>query len=198
MTVTGVRSCTESVVAAAIPAQRTVANTLRPGAVADLTLAATSTAVNVGRMFVHHTLNEWGQPGLVSTGEALLSELVGQAVTLTGVPDPTTRWLDLDDLALIDVRLLLFDHGIVIEVADRHREAPTPSTRFRSLSTRWHFYPTPAGRVVWCELALIQYELTEHGLPKRKRSSGPPTQRSPGPPVDRELLRRVLNGLERL
>jgi hypothetical protein len=198
MTVTSVQSCTDSVVAVAIPTQRTVANTLQPRAVADLTLAATSTAVNVGRMFVHHTLNEWGQPGLVSTGEALLSELVDQAVTLTGVPDPSTRWLDLDDLALIDLRLLLFDHGIVIEVGDRHRDAPTPSTHFRSLSTRWHFYPTPAGRVVWCELALIPYELTEQGLPKRKRSPDLPTRRSPGPAVDRDLLRRVLDGLEGL
>jgi hypothetical protein len=148
-------------------------------------------------MFLDLTLSRWGHLELRSTGTPLLAELVDQAVTLTGVSDPSTRWLDLHDLALINVRLLLFDHGIVIEVADRHREPPTPSDAFRSLSRQWHYYLTPMGRVVWCDVALVPYELTEPGLPKRKRSARAPTQRAPDPPVDRAVLRRVLDGLNR-
>lgn len=195
MTVTAVHSCAESAPAGAIPAPRTGP---QPTAVSDLTLAATSTAVNVGLMLLHLTLAKWGHPELVRTGAAVLSELLDQAVRHTGVPDPTERWRDRDDLALIGVRLLLLDHGIVIKVADRHREPPEPSDAFRSLSDRWHFHPTPAGRVVWCELDLSQHELTEHGLPKRRRTGAPPPQRMPAPLVDRQLLQRIHEGLEAL
>jgi hypothetical protein len=161
-------------------------------------LAATSTAVNVGLMFLDLTLTKWGHPELVRTGAAVLSQLLDQAVRHTGVPDPTGRWRDRDDLALIGVRLLLFNHSIVIEVADRHRERPELSDAFRLLSNRWHFSPTSAGRVVWCELDLSQHELTEHGLPKRRRTGAPHPQRPPEPLVDRQLLQRIRKGLEAL
>lgn len=148
-----------------IPAPRAMSSSRQPRAMADLTLAATSTAVNVGNLFLGYTLREWGHTGLASNGEALMSELIGEAVKLTGVPDPSPRWVELNDLALIRVRLVLLDESMIFEVADRHREPPEPSGTFRSLSTRWNSYPTSVGRVVWCELELPHYELTEHGLP---------------------------------
>lgn len=157
--------------AAAIAAQRAMAGGPQPRAAVDLTLAATPTAVNVGLMFLDLTLSKWDHLELRSTGTPLLAELVDQAVTLTGVADPSKRWLELSDLALINVRLLLFDRRIAIEVADRHREPPTPSDVFRSLSPQWRFAPTPAGRVVSCDVELTPYERTEHGLPKQKRST---------------------------
>jgi hypothetical protein len=60
-------------------------------------------------MLLHHTLKKWGHPELAPTGATVLTELLDQAVKHTGVPDPTARWRDRDDLALIGVRLLLFD-----------------------------------------------------------------------------------------
>jgi hypothetical protein len=174
-------------------------NAPQPIAVSDLTLAATSTAVNVSLLLLDCALADWGRPELARGGATLLSELVGEAVKLTGVPDPKARWVDLDDLALVHVRLRLFDDRLVIEVADRHRKPPNPSDPFRSLSKRWNFYPTAAGRVVWCELELAQHELTEHGLPKRKPSPvPPPTRQPPTSPPDPDLLQRVLRALEEL
>jgi hypothetical protein len=199
MTATAVYSRTEHVTTATIPTQRVMTSAPRPRAIADLTLAATSTAVNVGLLFLHHTLTEWGHPELASNGDALLSEMISQAVKLTGVPDPSPRWVELDDLALICVRLVLFGRAVVIEVADRHREPPNPSNAFRSLGKRYNFYPTKLGRVVWCELELPKFEQVEQdGLPKRKPAPVPRIQRPPTPPVDRELLRRVREGLEDL
>jgi hypothetical protein len=199
MIATAVHPHTEQVAAAIIPAQRVMTNAPRPIAVSDLTLAATSTAVNVSLLLLHCALADWGRPELASSGTTLLSELVGEAVKLTGVPDPSTRWLDLDDLALVHVRLRLFDDKFVIEVADRHREPSNPSAAFRSLSKRWNFYPTSAGRVVWCELALVQHELTDHGLPKRRPSPvPPPTPQPPTSPQDRDLLQRVRKALDEL
>lgn len=193
MTATAMYSDTEQV--ATISAQRGMTSSQRPRAVSDLTLAATSTAVNVGVLFLQYTLEEWGRPDVVSNGKTLLSELISQAVTLTGVPNPSPRWVDLDDLALIHVRLVLFEQEVVIEVADRHRKPPTPTPSFRIVSKRWNFYQTPVGRVVWCALDLPQ--LTERGLPKRKRPSVP-RKRPPRSVVDRDLLQRVLKGLEEL
>lgn len=200
MIATAVHPRAENVGAAVIPTQSAVTNTPRPIAISDLTLAATSTAMNVSLLLLHRAFSDWRCAEVAHNGEALLSELVGDAVKLTGVPDSSTRWRDRDDLALIDVRLLLFQHSIVIEVADRHRSPPVPSDTFRSLSKRWHFYPTPAGRVVWCELELSRHDLTEHGLPKREPSPVPHPRGTPArtPSVDQDLLQRIRDRLKAL
>jgi hypothetical protein len=170
----------------------------RPKAVADLTLAATSTAVNVGVMFLRYTLTDWRLDELGSTGEVVLSELISQAVTLTGVPEPSPRWTELADLALIRVRLVLLETSVIVEVADRHDQPPMWADAVTSLCSRWNSYRTRVGRVVWCEMEPPKYELTENGLPKRVRQKATDTTRRPAAPVDRELLRRVLEGLEGL
>ncbi|MGH3613431.1 MAG: hypothetical protein ACRDRK_12740 [Pseudonocardia sp.] len=124
----------------------------RPKAIADLTLAATSTAANVGTMFLHYTLTEWQHAALGDSGEAVLAELISQAVMLTGVPDPSPRWTELADLALIHVRLVLLDAGVIVEVADRHDQPPAWAETVTALCARWNSYRTNVGRVVWCEL----------------------------------------------
>jgi hypothetical protein len=149
-------------------------------------------------MFLHYTLTEWQRTELGDNAEAVLIELIGQAVTLTGVPDPSARWVELADLALIRVRLVLMENGVIVEVADRHDKPPTWTDAVTALCSRWNSYPTNVGRVVWCELEPPVYELTEHGLPKRVRSKAADIKRPPASPVDRELLRRVVEGLEKL
>jgi hypothetical protein len=124
MIATAVHPHTEQAAAATSPTQRVMNNGPQPIAKSDLTLAATPTAVNVSLLLLHRAVTDWNYPALVGNGAPLLSALVSDAVKLTGVHDASTRWLDCDDLALIDVRLLLFDHSIVIEVADRHRKPP--------------------------------------------------------------------------
>lgn len=181
-----------------IPAPRSMAEQPRPKAIADLTLAATSTAVSVGAMFLSYTLTEWQRTELGDNAEAVLSELITQAVKLTGVPDPSPRWVELTDLALIRVRLVLLENGVIVEVADRHDQPPTWADAVTSLCSRWNSYPTNVGRVVWCELEPPVYELTEHGLPKRVRPETANINRPPAPQVDGELLRRVIEGLEKL
>lgn len=169
-----------------------------PKAIADLTLAATSTAVSVGAMFLRYTLAAWRREELSSNGEAVLSALISEAVTLTGVPEPSPRWTELVDLALIRVRLVLLETGVIVEVADRHDQPPTWADAVTSLCSRWNSYRTNVGRVVWCELEPPLYELTENGLPKRVRTKAVDTTRRPAASVDRELLQRVLEGLEGL
>ncbi|MFD8611980.1 hypothetical protein [Streptomyces sp. NPDC059631] len=149
-------------------------------------------------MFLHYTLTEWQRTQLADNAEAVLTELIGQAVTLTGVPDPSARWVELVDLALIRVRLVLLESGVVVEVVDRHDKPPTWADAVTALCSRWNSYPINGGRVVWCELEPPVYELTEHGLPKRVRHKATDTARRPAALVDVELLRRVREGLEAL
>ncbi len=181
-----------------IPAPRSMVEQPRPKAIADLTLAATSTAASVGVMFLRCTLTEWQRDELGNNGEAVLSALISEAVASTGVPEPSPRWTELTDLALIRVRLVLLETGVIVEVADRHNQPPTWADAVTSLCSRWNSYRTDAGRVVWCELEPPLYELTAIGLPKRIRTKAVDTTRRPAASVDRELLQRVLEGLEGL
>lgn len=192
------RSRPEQVNGPTIPAPRSMTERPQPKAIADLTLAATSTAANVGTMFLRYTLTEWQRTELGDNADAVLSELITQAVKLTGVPDPSPRWVELADLALIRVRLVLLETGVIVEVADRHDQPPTWPEAMTALCSRWNSYPTNVGRVVWCELEPPVYELTAQGLPKRVRSKTEGITRPPAPPVERELLRRVIEGLEKL
>ncbi|MEV6831188.1 hypothetical protein [Amycolatopsis sp. NPDC051102] len=179
-----------------IPAPRSMAEQPRPKAIADLTLAATSTAANVGALFLRYALTGWQRAKLVGTGEAVLRELIGQAVELTGVPDPTARWINLRDLALLHVRLVLLETGVIVEVADRHNQPPAWPDAVTSRCARWSSYPTNVGRVVWCELEAPVYELTEQGLPKRPKTAG--AKGPPAPGADPELLQQVFEGLKKL
>jgi hypothetical protein len=149
-------------------------------------------------LFLGYMLRQWDHLELISNGEALMAEMVEDSVKTTGVPDPEARWSDLDDLALIRVRLVLLDQGVVIEVADCHNQPPTWADAVTSLCSRWNSYPTNAGRLVWCELEFPQYELTERGLPKRPQPKATDANRPPAPPVDPEVLSRVLEGLKGL
>lgn len=165
-------------------------------AINDLTLAATSTAVSCARLFVECTLRRWERRELADGAAWVTGELVADAVRLTGFPDPDVRWVDAEDLALLRVRLVLLDSGIICEVADRHTALPTPSDQFRAVCTRWNAYLTPVGRVIWGEVELPTHEeLTEHGLPKRTPSPVPPAAQPGRYDIDPELLRRVREGL---
>jgi hypothetical protein len=123
---------------------------------------------------------------------------VDNAVKLTGVPDPSPRWSELADLAMIRLRLVLIEDGVIVEVADRHNQPPAFSDSLRSTCSRYSSYPTNVGRVVWCEVSTAPVGLTPAGLPKRRLSPGPKLARPETYTVDPELLRRAREGLKEL
>ena len=49
----------------------------------------------------------------------MISELVPNAVQATGVTEAKPLWSQLAELATIHVRLLLFEHSVVLAVWDR-------------------------------------------------------------------------------
>ena len=181
----------------------------QPRGIASLTLAAVPSAVRCSRMFAAVTLMSWGLPDLIETAELLMSELVTNAVKSTGVLDESPKWSALAGLALIRVRLVLFEDSVIIEVVDRDRRPPVireqrPDAEsgrgmllVETLSTQWDFFfPPSGGKVVWCELALPPPMANR--LPKRVPPKTSRAHRPPAAPVDTALLQRVQDGLRRL
>ncbi len=176
---------------------------MSPRATAGLTLAAVPSAVRCSRMFVRLGLRQWGLPSLAED-----SELVTNAVQATGVTEARPLWSQLADLATIQVRLLLFEHSVVLAVWDWNPAPPVPgetgtdSENGRGLSIvatlceRWNYLPAENGKCVWAELAIQPESLAAAGLPRRiPRAVAVPVQ---SPIADLDLLRRVRQALKDL
>ena len=100
------------------------AGMMPPQAVTGLALAAVPTAVRFSRMFVSLCLRQWGLPSLADDSELVVSELVTNAVTATGVTETEPRWSQLAGVATIHVRVMLFEGSIVIAVWDKDPASP--------------------------------------------------------------------------
>ena len=140
-----------------------------------------------------------------------MSELVTNSVEATGLTDTKPRWADLGGLATIQVRVLLYQTGIIIEVWDRDPAAPVrrdaapdeESGRglaiVAALCKQWHHFPSNrGGKVVWAELTLAPGMLSTAGLPRRVRSSPPAAASRDDIIRDPVLLRRIHQALKNL
>jgi anti-sigma regulatory factor (Ser/Thr protein kinase) len=176
----------------------------------SLTLAAVASAAGFSRLLARTTLQQWELTRMVDDSEMVISELVTNAVEATGVTDPHPQWRALANLAVIRVRLLLYDTRLIIDVWDRESTAPVlkeavPEDEYgRGLSivdalcTRWdYFYPQTGGKVVWAELAIPVYDLLPPSLPKRQQSPLAANSGTDDMPAI-ETLERVLAGLRRV
>jgi len=158
-----------------------------------MTLVAVHSAIGCARMFVSHTLRRWNASCVEDDALLVVTELVTDAVTATGVIDEHPRWTELDHVNLIRVRLLGMDAGIAIEVWDSDPEPPE-SVRRKGNCLR----PRSGGKVVWCQLAFPRYEEAldrsqplPSSLPRRqRRPSARPTPRVTTE-ADPEPLKRV-------
>jgi len=180
-----------------------------PSLTCEITLAALATAVGCARVFVRSTVKALGLDSLREDAELIASELVTNAVKATGIITPSPRWSELDDLALIRLRIVVIDNSLIIEVWDRDSAPPTPKDAenldaeggrglviVESLSRRWNFYGhAEGGKWVWAELAISP---NPGPLPRRKPSPVPHPDGQIEVVNDPELLRRVRDGLKRI
>ena len=180
----------------------------RAQGVTFLTLAATPAAAGCARQLVRLTLSRWGLAALAGDAELVVSELVTNAVQATGITDPDVARGDPGGLATIQVRVLMYQVAIVIEVWDRDPGAPAGHEAasdeeggrglmiVTALSTEWdYFYAARGGKVVWAELAVPADLLTPAGLPRRAHGTAAAAQPGAGLIRDPALLRRVRQGL---
>jgi anti-sigma regulatory factor (Ser/Thr protein kinase) len=180
---------------------------IRPRLTSGLTLAAVPTAAGVARFFVRQRLSQWGLNRLIDDAELVLSELVTNAVIATGTTNPQPKWSELDNLAIITVRLVVTADSLVIEVWDRDPKPPTPKQAKRddengrglaivtAFCRRWnYFYPESGGKAIWGELVIPSYDLMPSGMPQRQSPRLAPREQADDMP-DIATLGRVLEGL---
>ncbi|MBS2537714.1 ATP-binding protein [Catenulispora sp. NF23] len=159
----------------------------RPPMTSSINLAAVATAVGCGRLFVRSTLKAWALPHLIDDAELIASELVTNAVKMTGIIEPSPRFPELTGLAMLQLRLAVLRDGLIVEVWDSDTTAPVVNGAedldesgrglfiVEALSRRWNFYRAQSGgKWVWAELAILPKPGT---LPKRKRTEVPPPAR---------------------
>jgi anti-sigma regulatory factor (Ser/Thr protein kinase) len=160
---------------------------------------------------VRLALGRWGLAALAEDAELVVSELVTNAVQASGVTDPDAAWGDLGALATIQVRVLMYQADIVIEVWDRdpgspvrhdaasHEEGGRGLLIVTALCKEWdYFYAAHGGKVVWAELAVPAELLTLAGLPRRVCDLPVVAGNRADPMRDPGLLRRVHRGLNDL
>lgn len=133
----------------------------RAGEVAEIQLAATTTAVSTAQLHVRHALSRWLLIELIAPAERLVTELVTEAVRTTGITDPHPKWSEITDLKQLTVRVARTDQRVVIEVWDARQVGAHPlrdlpvSDQIVRLSYRYgRFIPEQGGLVTWCELGI--------------------------------------------
>lgn len=140
--------------------------------VAGVRCAATLTAVSSSRAFVRQTLGRWQLADQVADAEVIVSELVTNAVKVTGVsthrtPAPRPERTDIRACHVIEVQLRQVDRSLYVEVWDAAEGSPKVPEQdldaeggrglflVGALATRWDVHhPQRGGKVVWAELAL--------------------------------------------
>jgi len=180
-----------------------------PQLTSGLTLAAVPTAAGIARSFLRQRLSQWGLNRLVNDAELVTSELISNAINATGTTNPRPKWSELDNLALITVRLVVTADSLVVEVWDRDPHPPVPRHPEQvdeagrgllivgALCRRWnYFFPESGGKAVWGELVIPSYDLMSSGLPRRQQPRLELAY-SAGHVPSYETLERVLDGLRK-
>jgi anti-sigma regulatory factor (Ser/Thr protein kinase) len=180
--------------------------------VTSLTLAATPAAVSRARQLTRFALSAQGLGVLAEDTELVVSELVTNAVQAGETAGPPEAGSGgLGPMATIQVRVLAYQAGIVIEVWDSGPGSPVRRDAVMgeeggrglvivaALCREWGYFHTADGdKVVWADLAIPAELLTPAGLPRRAPGHAAATGPAPGLIRDPALLHRVREALRNL
>ncbi|ANH95368.1 hypothetical protein A8713_10750 [Streptomyces sp. SAT1] len=170
----------------------------------QLNLAAVGSAVSVSRHFIRLSLSKWHARSIEGDAALVVSELVTNAVKVTGVLDRQPTWMEMETLSLVTVRLVGLDTSVVIEVWDTSQKMPvlqkpdddTEGGRglllVEETAKDWGSYRTPRGKLVWAEIPVP--EATPATLPQRRKSERSSVR--PAARADPWLLGSLLVGLQ--
>ncbi|SCD47596.1 Anti-sigma regulatory factor (Ser/Thr protein kinase) [Streptomyces sp. BpilaLS-43] len=187
------------------------APTMRLHYATHLRLAAVPSAVSCSRMFIRQTLQRWKVPDYIDdVAELVVSELVTNAVKMTGITDPQPKWTAVKAEHVIGVQLRIIDARLYVEVWDRSTDAPVKKDPdddaeggrglllIEAMAERWDVYrPQSGGKVVWAEVLLTEPP-NPPPLPAVPVRVPGETKPRGGPAKDAAttaLMQRVLDGL---
>lgn len=133
----------------------------------SIRLAAVSSAVPCSRMFVRDILDRWKLGDYIEVAELVVSELVTNAVKMTGITDPEPKSWEIRAEHVIGVQLRTTNGSLFVEVWDRSPAAPVAKNPdnnteggrglmlIAAMVKQWDVYrPQSGGKVVWAELEL--------------------------------------------
>jgi anti-sigma regulatory factor (Ser/Thr protein kinase) len=188
-----------------------LADLARAQGVTSLTLAAAPAAIGRARHLVRFALTGWGLAALADDAELVASELMTNAVQATGATGTRVTPDGFGAAATVQVRVLMYQASIIIEVWDRDPGTPHPQDAapgdeggrglmiVAALCTQWDFSAAAdGGKVVWAELAIPAGLPPSASLPRRERGTPVPATTRAGLVNDPALLRRVHQTLKDL
>ncbi|MFI1185457.1 ATP-binding protein [Streptomyces californicus] len=167
----------------------------------QLALTAVKSAVSTSRHFLRFALSKWHADVIEEDALLVASELVTNAIAITGVVAEKPMWGELERLDLVHVRLVGLRDSIVIEVWDVSSETPALKRAddeaedgrglflVQQLARRWGSFRAGGGKAVWAELGV------RPPLPRQQESGHLPARPGVAGP-DAMFLRRVLAGLD--
>ncbi|WP_329390761.1 ATP-binding protein [Streptomyces sp. NBC_01716] len=133
----------------------------------SIRLAAVSSAVPCSRMFVRDILDRWKLGDYIEVAELVVSELVANAVKMTGITDPEPKSWDIKAEHVIGVQLRTTNGSLFVEVWDRSMDAPVSKNPdnnteggrglmlIGAMVKQWDVHrPQSGGKDVWAELEL--------------------------------------------
>lgn len=176
----------------------------------QLDLAAVATAASCARVFARITLTGWGATDVLDDVELVVSELVTNAVKMTGIAEPKPNWSQLQSVNLLTVCLTELEAAILIEVWDTSPEEPvvkqaTPGhdgergvALVKRLARRWGSYAHSGGKVVWAELPADRRDLSEMPKVVQSTTSLAPSRAADWLVPDPQVLKQVIDGLQEL
>jgi anti-sigma regulatory factor (Ser/Thr protein kinase) len=183
----------------------------RAQGITSLTLAAAPAAIGISRQLVRLALTRWGLGPLAEDAELVVSELATNAVQATGISAADDVHDQRRAAAVIQVRVLLYQASVVIEVGDgdpgspvRHGAASDEEGGrglmiVTALCKEWDYFHTAnGGKVVWAELTVPAELLTPAGLPRRVHGQVPAAGPGGGLIRDPALLCRLHQALRNL
>lgn len=119
-----------------------------------LTLGPYDSSPRTARVSARAQMSEWGRTELADDVEAIVAELVTNAVRASEWPGTP-----------IGFRLVLTATSVIVQVYDQASGVPSPPAAgedaesgrglllVAALSREWGWTPTPWGKVVWAEIA---------------------------------------------
>lgn len=151
----------------------------------SIRLVAVVTAVASARQFTADILKLWNVPDALADDACLItSELVTNAVQMTGTLDPEPNPDTLASLPTVGLRLTLARGRLFIEVIDASRARPKLKQQYAAadsgrglflvsvLADRWSYYTfAMGGKVVWAELTVSDREVGDAANPARPSTS---------------------------